>query len=281
MKQQQINIPFKNDTTLALWKIHDDSSEKEKNIFLTHGTFSNRKVCLGISEFLVKRGYTCWILEWRNHGESSIINESYNFETIGKEEITTTFDYLFKKEKLEQIDCVTHSGGGISLIIHLIEYPQNIKRINRIVLFGCQSSGAGKTFGNRMKIWVGKYMSKLLGLIPARWMGRPHNEDYSFMKQWFDWNLSNSFTGDHGRDYRLEMPEITIPVLSIAGAGDTFIAPVSGCEAFLSRFQNSSNKFLNCGKSTGFSEDYNHSRLIYSRHAEQELYPEVLRWLES
>lgn len=279
MKEQRINIVFKQQARLALWKICGDNQKKGKNVFLTHGTFSNRKICMGISEFLVKNGYTCWILEWRNHGDSSKMNGPYNFETIGKEEVTTALDYLFEIERLEQIDCVTHSGGGISLTIHLIENPQNIKRIKRIVFFGCQSSGAAHTILNRSKIWIGKYISKALGQIPAQRLGRPHNEDYSFMKQWFDWNLTNTFTSGAGRDYRLAMPTLPIPILSIGGLGDNFIAPVSGCKTFLSRFNYPHNKFLACGKATGFKEDYNHSRLIYSRNAEQEIYPEVLRWL--
>jgi len=246
---------------------------------LTHGTFSDRKVCMGISEFLVKEGYTCWILEWRNHGESSIINEPYNFERIGKEDVEKALDYLFTVEKLEQIDCVTHSGGGISLTINLIEHPKNIKRIKRIVFFACQAFGAGYSYGNRIKLLMGKYSSKLLGYTPAKFIGRPHDEAYSFMKQWFDWNLSKEFIGDTGRDYALEMPKIQIPILSISGSGDTFVAPMIGCKAYLSKFENPKNKLLHCGKKTGFMEDYTHSRLIYSRNAEQEIYPEVLEWI--
>jgi len=72
-----------------------------------------------ISEFLVDNGYTCWILEWRNHGESSKVDGPYNFEIIGKEDISAAFEYLFNSEKIENLDCITHSGGGISLTISL------------------------------------------------------------------------------------------------------------------------------------------------------------------
>jgi len=99
------------------------------------------------------------------------------------------------------------------------------------------------------------------------------------MKQWFDWNLSNNFIGENGKDYRLEMPKIKIPILAIGGTGDKFIAPISGCKNFLSRFKNPNNKFLSCGRANGYAEDYNHSRLIYSRNSEREIYPKVLQWL--
>ncbi len=280
MRKKQINIPFKQSATLALWKVDAETSVEGTHVFLTHGTFSNRKVCLGITEFLVENGFTCWILEWRNHGASSTLDEPYNFEKIGKEDIKAAFEYLFDHEKLEEIDCVTHSGGAISLTINLIEYPQYISKIKKMVFFAGQSSGAAHTIGNRLKILTGKYISKALGQIPAKSLGRPHNENYSFMKQWFDWNLTNTFSSDTGRDYRLEMSKIAIPILAIGGSGDNFIAPVVGCKAFLDGFKNPKNKFLTCGKATGYSEDYNHSRLIYSRNAAREIYPEVLGWLE-
>ncbi len=279
MKESRIDLTFKDKATLAFWKICSKDSSLGKDVFLTHGTFSNKKICMGISEFLVKRGYTCWILEWRNHGSSSYIKEPYNFEKIGKEEIKRAFHFLFQEQKLEKIDCVTHSGGGISVTINLIEYPENIKRIKRMVFFGCQSFGAGYTPSNRLKLLIGKGLGRAFSYLPGKLIGRPHNEDYSFMKQWLDWNLAKEFTSETGRDYKLEMPQIQIPILSICGSGDNFVAPEAGCKDYLESFKNPTNKLLVCGKETGFSEEYSHSRLIYSRAAEKEIYPEVLKWI--
>lgn len=279
MKEKKIDVQFKGDGHLALWKIYPDKSQKGKNIFLTHGTFSDRKICMGVSEFLVKNGYTCWILEWRNHGKSSTIDAPYNFEKIGKEDIEKVLNYLFVEENIKQIDCITHSGGGISLIINLIENPENITKIKQIVFFACQSFGTGYSFANRLKLLTGKYLNKLVGFVPAKILGRPHNEDYYFMKQWFDWNLSKSFVSETGRNYALEMSKIQVPILSISGEGDKFVAPMIGCKEYLLKFENPKNKLLHCGKNMGFLEDYSHSRLIYSRNAEKEIYPEVLRWI--
>lgn len=279
MEEKRIDIEIKENTNLALWKIVGDNRVKGKNVFLTHGTFSNRKVCKGIGTYLAERGYTCWVLEWRNHGESSFVNEPYNFEKIAKVDIKKAFDYLFEVEKIENIDCVTHSGGGISLIINLIENPENIKRIIRIVLFACQSSGAGHSLQNRLILVAGKYLSKALGFFPGKIIGSPHNEDYSFMKQWFNWNLSKDFLSESGIDYYSEMPNIQIPILSISGSGDRFIAPMIGCKEYLLKFRNPKNKFIHCGLKSGFLEDYSHSRLIYSRNAQKEIYPEALKWI--
>jgi len=100
------------------------------------------------------------------------------------------------------------------------------------------------------------------------------------MKQWFNWNLSKKFLSDNGSDFIPKMASIRIPIFSIVGAGDTFIAPPSGCERFLNAFNNSENKFLLCSKELGFKEDYNHPRILHSRNASSEIHPLVLEWIE-
>lgn len=279
MIEEKIDLSFKGGN-LALWKISHENSQSNKNIFLTHGTFSNKKICLGISEYLIEKGFICWILEWRNHGFSSKINGAYNFEIIGKEDVQRVFEYLFDELEIKEIDCVTHSGGGISLIINLIENPLNRDRINKIVLFGCQSFGVCENKVNYFKVCVGKYISKLIGYIPAQMMGRPENEEYIFMKQWYDWNLSGRFYSESGIDYCEAMKGIKIPILSISGGGDKFVSPKSGCEKYLSCFENPKNEYIYCSEQTGYSENYTHSRIIYSKNAKKEIYPKVLAWID-
>lgn len=279
MQEQKIELNFAENKKLALWKIFNVENENKGHIFLTHGTFSNRKICMWISKYLVKENYTCWILEWRNHGESSPDNSDFNFETIGKEDIKIALDYLFENQKIKKIDCITHSAGGVSLTINLLEFPDNIQRINRMVFFGSQADGVNHSMSKHRKLLTAKYLSKLIGFIPAKLIGTPHNESYGFMKQWFNWNLRKKFKSDSGKDYTIEMPQINIPILSICGTGDTFIAPPLGCKKFLSYFKNPNNELMECGKRTNFLEDYNHSSLLYSKNAAQEIYPKVLDWI--
>lgn len=279
MIEERIDLPFK-EGQLALWKVGKEKGQSNKHIFLTHGTFSNKKICLGISEYLVEKGFTCWILEWRNHGFSSKITGAYNFERIGKEDVQKAFDYLFDEIKLPKIDCITHSGGGIALSINLVTYPSNRKRIKKMVFFGCQAFGACDNRLNYWKVLLGKYTSKLLGYVPAQLVGRPENEDYVFMKQWYNWNLSGNFHSEMGLDYRPLMKEIQIPILSISGGGDKFVSPKSSCEKYLECFANPLNEYIYCSTETGYLENYTHSRIIYSQNAKREIYPKVLEWIE-
>ena len=65
---------------IALWKITSPASSPDKNVLLTHGTFSNKKVLSGMVEFLTKHQYTCWVFEWRNHGQSKQSRNPFDWE---------------------------------------------------------------------------------------------------------------------------------------------------------------------------------------------------------
>ncbi len=281
IREELIKLATKTDEYLALWKIYGNESVSPKNVFLSHGTFSNRKVCMGISTFLVEKGYTCWILEWRNHGDSSETKQPFNFESVGTEDFLIAFEYLFNGIKIRTLHCITHSGGGVCLTMFLIQNPSYISKIRSIAMFGCQAFGAAHNLRNYTKILLGKWIAYLSGGIPARKTGSPHDEDYFMMKQWFDWNLSKKFMGKNNFDYQTLMPKITVPILSVAAKGDTFIAPKAGCEQFLNAFKNPKNRLLFCSKENGFKENYNHSRILHSKNSRAEIYPIVLEWMET
>jgi hypothetical protein len=63
-------------------------------------------------------------------------NGNFNFETIAKYDLKSTFKFLFDNQNLSSTDCLTHSGGGIVLTMLLIDNPNYKSKINSITLFG-------------------------------------------------------------------------------------------------------------------------------------------------
>jgi len=188
MKEQLYNINTQDNLSIALWKLNSEKVSN-KHIFMTHGTFSNKKICDGIADYLTTKGFTCWIMEWRNHGKSSKSEHKFNFETIAKYDLKSTFDFLFNIQNIKNISCLAHSGGGIILTMFLINNPSYNSKITSITLFGVQAFGAGNKLLNRIKIVSSKYLTALLGKVPAKTVGSTeHSESYYTMKQWFDWN---------------------------------------------------------------------------------------------
>ena len=279
MGEELIPVQIENDKHIALWKYSPENSIEDKNILMTHGTFSNRKVLKGIVQYLVANEFTCWVFEWRSHGESSKVSTDFNYETVGREDFKLVFSYLFEQQKIKRLHCVTHSAGGFCLAMALVNYPLYQSKIDSISMFGCQVFGAGLTWSNYLKILIGKYTSKLLGTVPARKTGSEENESYFLMKQWYDWNLNENFIGNTGIDYKKELKNIRIPILAFYGGSDHFIAPPKACKAFLDLFENPVNKGFLCSKDEGYLENYNHSRLMLSSNAKKELYPIVLDWI--
>jgi len=266
--------------TIALWQIVDDQNDTGQSIFLTHGTFSDKRICLGIAKYLAALGYTCWIMEWRNHGASPRTNESFSFETIGLFDVKAALQHLRDKVGVEKISCITHSGGGICLTMCLIKNPSYLAMIHRISFFACQAFGAATSRLHYWQIVGAKYLTRLLSVSPGTKQGHPHNETYYTMKQWYDWNINKQFKGADGFNYMPNMQSIKSPILSICAKGDSFIAPKEGCAAFLTAFENPTNKLLYCSVKDGFLEDYDHGRIMLSRNAAKELWPVVKEWIE-
>ena len=317
-------VTTKDNVKIAIWKISDNDKHhklprssvyKRQNIFLTHGTFSDKKTCLRIAEYLAALGHTCYILEWRGHGASPVSNntvpkEVFNFETIATYDFEATFSYLFDELKLDNLHCVTHSGGGACLTMFLIQNPHYIDKINSSSMFACQVYGAIINPKNHLKILSAKLFTRLLGYIPAKKFNMGSiNESYYMMNQWYQWNLHKNFnssfitqdsinvagieqnafnnsTSQHSSadselfDYRQYMPTITIPIYAISAKGDKLISPTRGCYAFFSNFNNSSNVFCEYSFKNGDLDDYNHSRIMNSRYAAQEIWPTVAAWIE-
>ena len=324
-----IFVKTKDNVQIAIWHIFDSEKQphladcatlKAQNIFLTHGTFSDKKTCLRIAEYLAKLGHNCYIMEWRAHGASSTPKDKFNFETVATYDYEATFRYFFEELKLNNLHCVTHSGGGVGLTMFLIQNPHYIDKINSASMFACQAYGAASNPISYVKILVVKLLTRLLGYIPAKKLKLgPFNESYYTMSQWYNWNLRKNFhsssikqkdintgversaftnptnqqsvtnlsniNGDDSFDYRQYMPTISVPIYAISAKGDKFISPTQGCLSLFNDFNNSlnnnsANVFREYALSNGDLDDYSHSRILNSRPAAKEIWPTVAAWID-
>lgn len=287
---------------VALWQVSDNKqatgqnqakpNNNQKNILLTHGTFSDKKILLGMARYLAELGYTCYILEWRGHGASPKAKDKFNMETVGLYDVKAAFAYLLDEPGLPNIHCITHSGGGLALTMFLLNNPTYIDKVRSIAMFACQAFGAALTPQGFAKVTMTKAMTRTLGYIPARcFQLGTINESYAMMNPWFNWNLGRHFRSSFKKvktgqakgsllDYRTIMPTITTPIYALAAQGDTFIAPPRGCQLFLETFANPNNQFREWAVDHGDLEDYSHSRVMMSRNAAKEIWPTVLAWIE-
>lgn len=198
-------VSTEDDQQIAVWKITDDTVEpsgddgtlllnKKQNLLFIHGAFSDKGVCLGIANYFAKLGHQCFIMEWRGHGSSSEPERDYHLEDIALYDIKATFHYLFNQLKLDNLHCVTHSGGGICLTIFLTRYPQLVDKISSISMFACQVFAAATTPYSFAKLLLGKAVTRQLGHVKGKSLKLgTMNESYYLLSQWMDWNLNRNF----------------------------------------------------------------------------------------
>lgn len=269
-------------TAIAVWQISHKLVNHQKSVFLTHGAFSDKRICWGIAEFLANLGYSCYILEWRGHGDSDIVTQPFDFETVALCDIKTVFDYLLNELHITRWHCITHSGGGICLTMLLSRYPQYQTNIQSMTLVACQAFALVSNRWHWLRLSVAKFCTKVLGFIPAKpFRLGTVNETYFTMSLWFDWNLTQQFTNrDKTLNYQQQMSKISIPVLGVCAVGDTIIAPVQSCQAFLNAFANPNNQLAIFGLDYGHLENYSHGRILLSRSASQEVWAVIVGWIE-
>ncbi|MDO5652133.1 MAG: alpha/beta fold hydrolase [Moraxella sp.] len=288
--QKTHHLTTSDNANIALHQIGNDNNDK--SVFLSHGAFSDKRICMGLANFLVVHGYTCYIIEWRGHSLSSPDNKNHflknnpidntiNLENIARHDFKAAFDYLYNNLNIKQLHCITHSGGGICLTMFLSFYPNYINRIHSMTMVACQAFGAADNLLAYIRLYLARFITKMIGFIPAKILKLGIiNESYAMMKSWFDWNLNKQFTSmDKTIDYKDTAKNINIPLYCLCAADDKIIAPVSGCEKFFNLFTHPNNQFKVFGLDNDNLENYNHKRIMLSKNASREVWRDILEWI--
>ena len=264
---------------LSLWRFAGDV-RWEPPVLLTHGTFSNAKVCERFASFLADHGFDCWILELRGHGQSQRGERKPDFECLANFDVPAAMEAVRRWTGKSHTFLVGHSGGGLVFLMHLARHPEAGKQVKGVVTLASQATEAGTTLSSRIKIAGFAAINNLLGFLPGPALGLgPEDEFRGVMNQWFRWNWSRRWCGRDGFDYADALGHVDVPTLVLAGAGDRFIAPVRGCQRLYDLLGSHDKQLAICGKSAGFAEDYGHTRIIASRAARREIWPTILTWM--
>jgi oxygen-independent coproporphyrinogen-3 oxidase len=257
-----------------------DTASTGPPVLLTHGTFSNAQVCGKLASFLADQGFDAWVLELRGHGQSQKGSGHHDFQHLADVDVPTALAAVRRWTGQRQLFLIGHSGGGLVFLMHLARHPEMGKHVRGLVTLASQATDAGRTWGAWARIIGSGALNNVLGYLPGPALGLgPENEYRGVMNQWFRWNLSHRWLGRDGFDYAEALRRVDVPLLSLAGAGDHLIAPVQGCRRLYEWMGSRDKQLMVCGTSTGFAEDYDHTRIIASRAAWQQIWPAILRWM--
>jgi pimeloyl-ACP methyl ester carboxylesterase len=165
-------------------------------------------------------------------------------------------------------------------LMHLARTPEACQDVKGVVTLASQATEAAGTPSARLRIVGAAALNNVLGYLPGPALGLgPEREYRGVMNQWFRWNWTGRWLGRDGFDYAEALRGVDVPLLSLAGAGDRFIAPVHGCHRLYELAGSHDKRFVVCGKDSGFAEDYGHTRIIASRAAWQQIWPMIPHWM--
>jgi len=250
-------------------------------VLLTHGTFSNGNVCTRLAAYLATYGFPCWVLELRGHGASGGRDRPAIFEDFGRLDVPAAVEVVRQRAQTDRLFFVGHSGGGLAFFMYLARHPDVAARTPGIVTLASQATGAGLGWRGLSTIAMIAAANNLGGRARRRFLRLgPEPEFPGVINQWFAWNFRRRWLGRDGLDYLGALRGITTPALCLAGAGDHDIAPVEGCRRLFDALGSADKELVVCGSAHGFTEDYDHARIVASRGARQEIWPRILAWLQ-
>ena len=256
-----------------------DSHPKSKPLLVTHGTISNGQSVWPLAEHLAAAGFDCWVLEWGGHGKSEVAHKHQTFESPALYDVPVAIDTVLRVSKQNQLYWVSHSGGGHLPLMHLAHFPEQENKIAGLVSIGAQATHGALTLRHKARAAALWAITHLCGVTPKALAAvGTEGEPSKLLAQWAVWNLRQRWSGKSGIDYLKSLSSRTLPAFIIAGSKDE-IAPAAGCRVFFDHLSSDDKQWLECGRTAGFSKDYNHGQLVMGRAAKEEIFPKIEQWL--
>ncbi|BAP45530.1 esterase/lipase/thioesterase family protein [Pseudomonas sp. StFLB209] len=255
-------------------------------VILLHGSFSNRRFWyspkgVGLGPYLARAGFDVWIPEMRGHG-LSVRNQRYRYNRVA--------DYArydlpaiasFVKELSAQIPhWIGHSLGGTTLAAALGGQYLDQDSAASVALFGSQVSRTYWPLKLPPVQWSGRLLLKPFEHISgSRFKRGPEDEPIGVALESMRWHGLFGRFGERNNNWWSGLAEVRVPVLAVAAAGDHQDPPWA-CRLLLERFGSAQRQFLCLSREQGFTEDFDHVRMVVSKAAQEQVWPQVLQWLQ-
>jgi predicted alpha/beta hydrolase len=275
-------IHTRDGVALAVHRLGDPAATP---VILAPGTFSNWSFWLGtrgtgFARYLARRGFEAWVVDFRGHGQSQrpAPGQDWNFDDWGRFDLPAVVAEVMRTGRRPLL--VGHSAGGASALAAVAGDAQVRAAVAAIVVLATPLPWLQRW--RRLAAHALRLASRHLSAFPARLLGLgPEDELPGVMAQWMGWNLSGRWTGRDGTDYAAALRAVDLPLLFLAGAGDSRFAPPDACRGLFELIGSTDHLFLLAGLETGFSRDFGHVDLVVSREARAEVWPLLADWLRA
>ena len=243
------------------------------------GMFSNRHFWLspkgvGLAGFLCRAGYEPWLVERRGIGLASKSPGRRGLQEHISQDLPQV-QATVQRHNPRPAFWFGHSFGGVMATLAAAE-TLDPSTVAGLVLFAAQCE-VDKNGLTPPYSWFLRGLSHLLGRFPARRFGMgPEDEAPEAMD-----DACRIVTGAQREGTMAgRLAPLRCPVLGFGGGAD-HVDPPLGCERFIGHMSSGDKTWVLLSREQGYSQDYDHPGIVIARAAQDEVWPQVLRWLQS
>lgn len=228
-------------------------------------------------------------------------------------DIPAILEHVRKRTGKEQVNWVGHSLGGMLMFTFLEFHPERHRIANFVGMGSTAVVFPTKDSQQMARANVGlRALSKLISTSrisrPMRF-GRPpglatidrfyytrDNVERATVDRFYGYALEDPgpaalkqlmpylgegrfLSADGKTDYSANLDRITTPTLFIAGEGD-IMADLPSKRWTFDHLSSQDKTFMVFGRSSGYELNYGHCDLVWAKSAPQEIFPEIVRWLD-
>ncbi len=272
-----------------------------------------------LARYLFDGGFDVWVIDLRGAGQSSrptLFNRlryDWNFDDYLYHDLPAALRLIHERTGTEKVHWIGHSMGGMLAYAYLALWGE--RSIRSVVTVGSPAFShmrrpildtVLKLYGLARPIRKvpNRSLARLVSFFPGparttwgRVVMNPRNissrraktllrvavEDIpiSLLDQFVDWYRHREFRMHYGTfDYRKALQNIKVPTMIVAGSKD-WLTPPEDLEMVFDQLGSEDKEYLCVGRANGFSGEYGHIDLILGSQAQDEVFPEIYRWLSS
>lgn len=273
---------------LAVWRcgLPVTQATTRPPVVLIHGNYTNRRFWIarngnGLAPALFRAGYDVWIGETRGHGGSDTGHPQYrcwSIEDLVRHDIPAIAEAVADGNNSPQ-HWLGHSFGGVYTVAALSLQTLDPEHVGSLILAGSQVSEGQRWLTNPALNSAIRILTRMLGRLPARALGMGNeDEPPGISNETLYWKRHRRWVSPGGTDYTRGLGRLDMPLLALAGCGDT-MDPPSGCKAFIQPIGSRQKNLWELGRAYGYERDYGHVDMIISSDSEREIWPRLAAWL--
>ena len=307
---ERLDTTTRDGQRLALWRVRPEGVSRGA-VLLLHGLSANRFAFhwpgRSLAAYLSAYGFDAYVAELRGAGESTPNHPTWSFHDYLEQDVPALLDAVREASGRDRVHFVGHSMGGILMMCHGI-LTGAAGLLSGTALGSALDYGHGASgFGPLLKVrplleqitslpWgqAMRALAPLLARLPDPLAGfnfHPDNAEAALVRAVY----ANAFTvlptallgslattfepgglkSRSGESFLARAGEFKAPLLLMA-ASDDRQCPLPALEATA---QATGAQVLRFGDQYGHRAEYGHFDLLLGRHAPDEVWPALVRWL--